>query len=199
MKLDTITVPVAVEFVTKDSGQRENLANGMVRDTTEGKTDYTLVLDGPLIERYAQLLTRGAAKYGKRNWCKAFASTDKTAREATKERFRESAFRHFMQWINGDRSEDHAAAVIFNMNGLEAMLATDSIVDKIDAFVVDATAALAEVKPADFKIGDRVRDTGDSETGVITEIAPEAQNPYRVRMDGSRKSWWYRRGELEVV
>lgn len=112
---------MADNFTTKDSGQRINLANGMVRDTSEGKADYTLMLDGPLFERWSELLTRGAQKYGKRNWCKALAATDKAAREETKARFKESAFRHMMQWMKGDRSEDHAAAVLFNLNGYEAM------------------------------------------------------------------------------
>lgn len=113
-------------FETKDSGKRQDLANGMVRDVTDGKVDYTLILDGPLIERYAALLTRGAKKYGKRNWCKSFESPPGDAREETRERFRESAFRHFMQWLAGDRSEDHAAAVIFNMNGYEALAEADA-------------------------------------------------------------------------
>jgi hypothetical protein len=111
----------SVAFVTKDSGARESLANGMVRDTAEGKIDYTLVLDGPLHRRYAGLLTRGAVKYGKRNWCKAFDAPVGADRDATIARFRESATRHFFQWLEGDRTEDHAAAVIFNMNGYEAM------------------------------------------------------------------------------
>lgn len=119
------------EFETKDSGKRIDLANGMVRDTTEGKADYTLLLDGPLFNRWAELLSRGAQKYGKRNWCKALKSTDKAAREETKARFKESAFRHMMQWLQGDRSEDHAAAVLFNLNGYEAMLDTDHIALKV--------------------------------------------------------------------
>jgi hypothetical protein len=113
------------EFETKDSGQRIDLANGMVRDTSEGKEDYTLLLDGPLFKRWAELLTRGAVKYGKRNWCKALKSADKVAREETKARFKESAMRHMMQWLQGNRDEDHAAAVLFNLNGYEAMLDTD--------------------------------------------------------------------------
>ena len=35
------------------------------------------------------------------------------------ERAWESAFRHFMQWYNGDRDEDHGAAVFFNINEAE--------------------------------------------------------------------------------
>jgi hypothetical protein len=100
------------EFVIKDSGQREKFAGGMVRDTTTGKVEWALVADGPMLRRWAMHLTKGAIKYAKRNWLKASG-------DAEYERFRESAFRHFMQWYNEERDEDHAAAVIFNINGAE--------------------------------------------------------------------------------
>ncbi len=122
---EAIQVTTETGFVTKDSGQRESLANGMVRDISTDKDDWTLLLDGPMLTRWLGLLTRGAKKYGPRNWCLAMASTDMAARKKTSDRFVESAFRHFMQWVQGDRSEDHAAAVIFNINGWEAMRATE--------------------------------------------------------------------------
>ena len=109
-------------FETKDSGKRESLANGMVRDTTEGKIDWTLVFDGPLVKRYMQLLVRGAVKYSKRNWMKALTAPFGIERDKTAARFAESAMRHMMQWYEGDRSEDHAAGVLFNLNGYEAMM-----------------------------------------------------------------------------
>jgi len=96
----------------KDSGVREQFDSGMVRDTADGKTDYTLALDGPMFDRYAKHLTEGAKKYTKRNWMQADG-----VEEA--DRFRESALRHFMQWFRGDTDEDHAAAVWFNINGAE--------------------------------------------------------------------------------
>lgn len=99
-------------FETKDSGKRILFTSGMTRDTSEGKIDYTLVLDGPMFERWAALMTRGAVKYDARNWMKASG-------EAELERFKQSAFRHFIQWMNGDTDEDHGAAVMFNINGAE--------------------------------------------------------------------------------
>lgn len=96
----------------KDSGKREQFDSGMVRDTTEGKTDYTLVLDGPMFERWAVHLTKGAKKYAKRNWMKAQGMAEYL-------RFKESALRHFLQWFWGRTDEDHAAAAIFNINGAE--------------------------------------------------------------------------------
>jgi hypothetical protein len=35
------------------------------------------------------------------------------------ERFKSSAMRHFMQWVSGEEDEDHAAAVLFNINAAE--------------------------------------------------------------------------------
>ena len=100
------------EFKIKDSGKREEFASGMVRDVTGDKTDYTLILDGPMFERWAVHLTKGAKKYAKRNWMKASGNEEY-------ERFKESALRHFIQWFRGERDEDHAAAVFFNINGAE--------------------------------------------------------------------------------
>ena len=100
------------EFVIKDSGERKQFASGMVRDTAADKTLFTLVLDGPMFMRWAIHLTKGALKYAKRNWMQANGTEEL-------ERFRESAFRHFIQWYNGDVDEDHASAVFFNINGAE--------------------------------------------------------------------------------
>lgn len=100
------------DFVVKDSGERQQFESGMVRDTTEDKIDYSLVFDGPMLERLAAHMTKGAKKYSSRNWMKAINDEEK-------ERFRESATRHFVQWLRGDRDEDHAAAVMFNINGYE--------------------------------------------------------------------------------
>lgn len=101
-----------MSFEVKDSGKRQTFESGMVRDVTEDKVDFTLVLDGPMFNRWAEHLTKGARKYDKRNWMLAEG-------EAELERFRESALRHLLQWLAGNRDEDHAAAVIFNLNGAE--------------------------------------------------------------------------------
>jgi hypothetical protein len=96
----------------KDSGKRMEFDSGMVRDVTEGKPRIDLVYDGPMLARWAQHLTGGAQKYDARNWMKARG-------QAELDRFRESAARHFFQWFTGDTDEDHAAAVMFNINGAE--------------------------------------------------------------------------------
>jgi hypothetical protein len=98
-----------MQYETKDSGKRRSFDSGMVRDTTTGKTLWHLVAAGPMMKRWAELLTRGAEKYDANNWLKA-SGTEEQARAV------ESAFRHFMQWFNGETDEDHAAAVFFNIN-----------------------------------------------------------------------------------
>lgn len=100
------------KFNLKDSGERLQFDSGMVRDVTTNKLDYSLVFDGPMVERWAAHLTKGAVKYTKRNWMQASSY-------AERDRFRESAVRHFVQWLHGDTDEDHAAAIFFNVNGYE--------------------------------------------------------------------------------
>lgn len=99
-------------YIVKDSGKREEFAGGMVRDVEEGKTDYTLVLDGPMFQRWAVHLTKGAIKYAARNWMLAQGAVEHA-------RYKRSALRHFLQWFWGMTDEDHAAAVFFNINGAE--------------------------------------------------------------------------------
>lgn len=100
------------KFTVKDSGARQQFASGMQRDTQDNKTRYHLIFDGPMLERWAEHLTKGAQKYDEGNWLKA--QGDEELR-----RFRASAVRHFIQWMRGDTDEDHAAAVFFNINGAE--------------------------------------------------------------------------------
>jgi hypothetical protein len=91
---------------------REDYDSGMRRDTEDGKPDYTLIRKGPLFKRWAEHMTKGAVKYGRHNWTLACSDEEY-------ERFGRSAARHFEQWLAGERDEDHAAAVIFNLNAAE--------------------------------------------------------------------------------
>jgi len=99
-------------FKILDSGKRLKFKGGMLRDTGEEKINYLLVYDGPMLHRWADHLTKGTKKYSKRNWMKAGG-------EEEYERFVESAARHFYQWVIGEKTEDHAAAIFFNINGAE--------------------------------------------------------------------------------
>lgn len=94
------------EFETKDSGRREEFQTGSRRDTREGKGRFDLIPAYPLF-RLADLYERGAAKYGDRNWEKGQPLG----------RYLDSAFRHLMNYQDGDRSEDHLTAVVWNIFG----------------------------------------------------------------------------------
>lgn len=99
------------EFNDRIAAELVEYPSGVLRGIEDGKVNYLLVRDGPMMPRWAALLTKGAVGR-KRNWMKANSKDDL-------ERFRESASRHFEQWLNGETDEDHAAAVYFNINGAE--------------------------------------------------------------------------------
>lgn len=109
-------------FVTKDSGAREQYKSGMVRDLEKGKPRFDLIIpkgqkfDETILYRWAMLMARGAEKYGDRNW-------EKANNEEELSRYLSSAIRHFMQWFNGETDEDHAVAVFFNITAAELVKA----------------------------------------------------------------------------
>lgn len=88
--------------------------SGMNRESEDGKIDYLLVRDGPMYRRWAELLTRAVENRGRRNWMLASGEDDL-------ERFKRGAARHFEQWLAGEDDEDHAAALFFNVNGVERL------------------------------------------------------------------------------
>lgn len=103
-------------FVTKDSGKRQEFASGMQRDTQDDKPRFDLLFpvgvpySDQFLTRVAELLARGAVKYSERNW-------ESAAGEEELARFKSSALRHLIQYINGETDEDHLAAVAFNLMG----------------------------------------------------------------------------------
>jgi hypothetical protein len=100
------------QFITKDSGERVVFeATGMVRDVQRGKARFDLIYK-PLLWRWAELMARGAEKYGERNW-------ERAATQLEMDRFKASAERHLQQYLRGDLDEDHVAAVFFNLSGAE--------------------------------------------------------------------------------
>mgnify|MGYP001574654620 CR=1 FL=1 len=98
-------------FVTKDSGKRVLYKSGFNRDTTEGKPRYDLI-PTEMLTRLAGLYARGAEKYGDSNW--QLADTPEEL-----QRFKQSAWRHFIAWLEGDIDEDHASAVSWNVFAYE--------------------------------------------------------------------------------
>lgn len=93
----------ATDYATRDSGAREEWETGSKRDTRVSKGRYDL-LPVAAIRRLAELLERGADKYGDRNWQLGQPLS----------RFVDSGLRHAFQVADGEDDEDHAAAVLFN-------------------------------------------------------------------------------------
>lgn len=88
-----------------------------MRDPSTGKIKWSRVTFGPMLRRWAQHLTTAEAKYpdpspGVPNF--TLIST-----EEERQRYKESALRHFMSWFYEETDEDHASAVFFNINGVE--------------------------------------------------------------------------------
>jgi hypothetical protein len=106
------------KFVTKDSGERIDYESGMRRDIADNKPRFDLITpedqkyEDSLLYRFAMLLERGRIKYGERNWQKACSQEELN-------RFKASAWRHFVQYMCGEEDEDHASATIFNINAME--------------------------------------------------------------------------------
>ena len=99
------------KFITKDSGKRQEYASGMRRDLQEGKPRYDLI-EPVFLKEWADLMARGAEKYGENNWKLACS-------EEELKRFKASAFRHFMSWMNNEYDEAHHVAVAFNIAAAE--------------------------------------------------------------------------------
>ena len=108
----------ALDWQTLDSGQHQSYESGMRRDTQEGKPRFDLVIpellpyESQMLTRWAALMSRGAEKYGDRNWEKGNGLEELNRAKA-------SAHRHLMQWLCGEEDEDHAAAVFFNIAAAE--------------------------------------------------------------------------------
>jgi hypothetical protein len=119
------------KYITKDSGARTQHPSGFVRDCGGNKPRFDLIIpegvpyEEQFLTRLAGLLTRGAEKYGQRNWEKAKSQDELNS-------FKASAFRHFMQWMCGEDDEDHAVAVCFNLMGAERIKSLQVSKEKLD-------------------------------------------------------------------
>lgn len=117
-KVDGDAIAGVGRFATKDSGERQEFDSGMRRDVETGKPRFDLIFPegvpyaDQFLTRFAELLTRGAEKYGTNNWQKANSQEEL-------DRMRRSGLRHMIQWWCGEIDEDHAAAVVFNLMAAE--------------------------------------------------------------------------------
>lgn len=116
-------------YKIKDSGQREEYSSGAMRDTEEGKLDWSnlFVHFEPMGTRYVQHMTKGREKYpdpepGVPNWTLFEATPEMLARTLR------SFDRHVKAYRMGLTDEDHAAAIIFNLNLAERIKAAMELV-----------------------------------------------------------------------
>lgn len=91
-------------YETKDSGAREEMPTGSVRDTRVGKGRFDLVSPFAMT-RLAGVYERGAVKYADRNWEKGQLFS----------RFLDSATRHLNSFAKGWVDEDHLAQAVWNI------------------------------------------------------------------------------------
>ena len=90
-------------------GQRESQAG-------RPRFDLLITLNTPyeqqFLTRLARHMAKSLEKYPERNW-EQFTDLEAVQRAES------AAMRHIMQWMSGDSSEDHAAAVVFNLMAAE--------------------------------------------------------------------------------
>lgn len=98
---------MTTNYTVKSTGEQQEFCTGSRRGVSTGKPRYDLIsIHG--LKRLAEHLSKGAAIYGERNW--------ELGQPVS--RFYESALRHLFQWREGENTEDHLAAVLFNIMGI---------------------------------------------------------------------------------
>lgn len=86
--------------MTKSSGKKHTFKTGAFRDSAEGKDRFDLIPIKPL-RRLAKKYADGADLYGEFNWIKGQDYS----------RVYASMYRHLLQWREGQKDEDHLAAL----------------------------------------------------------------------------------------
>lgn len=89
-------------LMTEDNNRQ--FSSGAQRDTSEGKLRMSLVPQQEL-KRVMKRYLDGAEKYGENNWMKGMPLSA----------YYDCMHRHLEAWWRGDDTEDHAAAVVWNM------------------------------------------------------------------------------------
>lgn len=104
---EIITHPLLQDLLQQQKNEAlRNFPTGAVRDSNKGKIRPDLI--SPLmLKALGKVLAEGAEHYGERNWEKGIPQ----------DVFKESASRHYLQWMNNETDEDHAAKLIFNVMG----------------------------------------------------------------------------------
>jgi hypothetical protein len=114
-----------MEFeAVKDSGERRDFDTGSRRDVRRGKGRFDLV--NPIaLKRLARHYENGGAKYGDHNWELGQPMMS----------YLDSAIRHLYTFIEGNRDEDHLAAVMWNAAAAiytEEMIRRGILPDELD-------------------------------------------------------------------
>jgi len=102
----------------------EQYESGARKESNLGKGRYDLIPPSAL-RRLAMRYHVGVEKYGERNWEKGLLFS----------RYVDSGIRHFIQYLLGDTTEDHLAAVAWNVFALmasEHMIELGELPDSID-------------------------------------------------------------------
>lgn len=86
-----------------DTGGRTTFTTGAVRDASAGKPRPTL-LPPHAYRMIAMRATDGAAKYNDHNWTKGIPLS----------RYADAIQRHLWAFLEGDQSEDHLGAIMWN-------------------------------------------------------------------------------------
>jgi hypothetical protein len=144
------------EFTIKDSGKRESFNGGAVRDVAEDKSRPDLI--SPFFkERFGEHLRKGAQKYSAWNWAKGIPNS----------RCMESCERHIMQFMQGDRTEDHLCAAVANLMFMihneevvkkGYVLKTDMNNDLVDLPVFKSVCSTGSVMDTAQKAMDNIQD-----------------------------------------
>lgn len=91
----------------KFSGEKETFESGATKEVKKGRGKPSLIFPC-LITRLAKWLELGGKNHGDRNWEKGLPSDS----------YLDALYRHVLAYHFGDRSEDHLAAMLFNVQGL---------------------------------------------------------------------------------
>jgi hypothetical protein len=105
--MDTLAKELVKAYVAKnnlpDSGERSEFQTGAVRDASQGKGIPSAIPPRALI-RLAKRFEDGAAKYKRDNWKQGIPVS----------RYIDSLYRHLWAFMEGDNTEDHLGAIIWN-------------------------------------------------------------------------------------
>lgn len=90
-----------------DSGTRMSYSSGAIREVDDGKGSPHQI-PTIMLRRLSKHFQEGAKKYGRHNWRKGMNLS----------RYADAAHRHIWDYEDGEESEDHLTAAIWNLSAL---------------------------------------------------------------------------------